>query len=183
MVLGGENRAPGAARLMTTDLINVAGVHRAPAYPASEHRAEKEEQEVSKRSLKKHIEEKKDINKRGSPLRSRSMELHISDKNAGSGRCGGEHVCGGTGARYLLRIMPLSVPRWSWVGVNKTIMKWAKEWFWVSVLYNFDIQSVNIRSRENVICDALSRWNDISSTSRIGAVDPDGMLWCSYLFR
>ena len=41
--------------------------------------------------------------------------------------------------------------------VNKIIMKGVKELFWMSVLFNFDIQSMYIRSKENVVCDALSR--------------------------
>ena len=67
--------------------------------------------------------------------------------------------------------------------VNKLIMRWVKELFWLSIDFNFDIKSPYVKSRENVICDALSRWHAISSRSRIAAVDPDGFLGCSHLFK
>ena len=68
-------------------------------------------------------------------------------------------------------------------GVNKLIMHWVKELFWLSVDFNFDIKSAYVKSKENIICDALSRWRSVSSRSRIAAVDPDGFLCCSLLFK
>ena len=66
---------------------------------------------------------------------------------------------------------------------NKLIMHWVKELFWLVVDFNFDIKSAYVKSQENIICDALSRWRAISSRSRIVAIDPDGFLCCSHLFK
>ena len=39
---------------------------------------------------------------------------------------------------------------------NKTTMKWLRLIFWASIHYNFDIQSVYINTKFNVISDSLS---------------------------
>lgn len=65
---------------------------------------------------------------------------------------------------------------------NKQIMSWVRELFWLSAETNFTISSVYVPSKDNIICDALSRWGDSSSKARIAAVDPQGLLCCSHLF-
>ena len=65
---------------------------------------------------------------------------------------------------------------------NKTIMNWIRELFWVLCQFNFDISSVYLRSQDNIICDALSRWQDPCSKLRINSTDRIGWLCCSFLF-
>ena len=65
---------------------------------------------------------------------------------------------------------------------NRQIMIWVKELFWLSVEFNFDIKSTYIRSKDNIICDALSRWRDPPSKCRIQAVDQSRQLCCQHLF-
>ena len=55
--------------------------------------------------------------------------------------------------------------------INKQIMVWVKELFWLSVKFNFEINSTYISSGNNTICDALSRWREAPSRCRIHAVD------------
>lgn len=42
---------------------------------------------------------------------------------------------------------------------NKTTMAWLRLIFWAFITYNFDIQSVYINSRSNIICNSVSRLN------------------------
>ena len=52
---------------------------------------------------------------------------------------------------------------------SKLILAWVCELFWLLCHWNFSIQSAYIPSRYNTICDALSRWSECSSKSRIAS--------------
>ena len=65
---------------------------------------------------------------------------------------------------------------------NHTILQWIKELFWLSVMYNYEIAAVYINSDKNLICDALSHWDNKSSKASIRAADPGNRLCCYNLF-
>ena len=65
---------------------------------------------------------------------------------------------------------------------NKQIMDWVRQLFWLAADNNFNISSVYVRSADNIICDALSRWSDISSKARIASADSSNRLCCSQIF-
>ena len=44
---------------------------------------------------------------------------------------------------------------------NKTTMVWLHLIFWSSVRYNFDVQSVYINTKDNIICDSRADWTVI----------------------
>ena len=64
---------------------------------------------------------------------------------------------------------------------SSEIMYFLRRLFWVAAENNFHFNSVFIGSRDNVICDALSRMNDRGSAERIAEADPSGMLCCREL--
>ena len=65
---------------------------------------------------------------------------------------------------------------------NKTTMAWLRLIFWASVTYNFDIQAVYINTRDNVICDSLSRLDCFKSIARIRDADAAALMCCHSLF-
>ena len=58
------------------------------------------------------------------------------------------------------------------------IMHFLRRLFWVATEHNFHFDSVFIGTRDNVICDALSRLDDRGSADRIAEADPSGSLCC-----
>ena len=63
---------------------------------------------------------------------------------------------------------------------NKKCMQWIREMFWLSVKLNFHIKSVYIPTKDNIICDSLSRWGESSARARLlDAVSPDS--FCCYM--
>ena len=50
---------------------------------------------------------------------------------------------------------------------NKSCMAWIREMFWIAVKRNFYFKSVYVRSKDNVICDALSRWGESDARKRL----------------
>lgn len=65
---------------------------------------------------------------------------------------------------------------------NKTTMRWLRKIFWCSIMNNFDIQSVYINTKNNVICDSLSRLDAFKNIARIRDVDVMGRMCCHTLF-
>ena len=65
---------------------------------------------------------------------------------------------------------------------NKDIMLWIKQLFCIACEFNFAINAVYLASKNNVICDAQSRWKDSASKLRIMEVDVTKRLCCSHLF-
>ena len=61
---------------------------------------------------------------------------------------------------------------------SEVIMYYMRRLFWLAVGNNFEFKSVYIRSKDNIICDALSHLDDRSSHPRILDVDTGGFLWC-----
>ena len=51
--------------------------------------------------------------------------------------------------------------------INTTTMGWLRQLFWLAVVHNFDICSVYLPSKDNVICDGLSRLDDAASVSSL----------------
>ena len=50
---------------------------------------------------------------------------------------------------------------------NKITMAWLLLIFWSSISFNFEIQSVYINTKTNVICDSLSRLDKVKNIARI----------------
>ena len=65
---------------------------------------------------------------------------------------------------------------------NQITMGWLRLIFWASIKFNFDIKSVYLNTRENVICDSLSRLDKFKNIARIRDVDQAGRLCCNALF-
>lgn len=65
---------------------------------------------------------------------------------------------------------------------SKGVMYFIRRLFWIAAEHNFDIQSVYVRSADNTICDALSRWEAADSMDRIRAADGARRLCCSHIF-
>ena len=61
---------------------------------------------------------------------------------------------------------------------NKFTMGWLRDIFWQSIKYNFDVQSVYINTRDNIICDSLSRLDKFVSIARIRDADSSQYLCC-----
>ena len=57
-------------------------------------------------------------------------------------------------------------------------MGWLRNIFWESIKYNFDVQSVYINTRDNIICDSLSRLDKFVSVARIRDADSSQYLCC-----
>ena len=66
---------------------------------------------------------------------------------------------------------------------SKTTMKWLRLIFWASINYNFDIQSVYINTKFNVICDSLSRLDKCYSIAHIRDVDQAKVMCCHDIFN
>ena len=66
--------------------------------------------------------------------------------------------------------------------VNKVIMRWLRELFWLSITNNFELGAVYIRTDDNVICDSLSRLDKIKCIARIRDSDPMGYMCCCNVF-
>ena len=65
---------------------------------------------------------------------------------------------------------------------NKTTMKWLRLIFWLSITYNFDVQSVYINTRDNIICDSLSRLDVFKNIARIRDADAANAMCCHHIF-
>ena len=65
---------------------------------------------------------------------------------------------------------------------NKTTMAWLRLIFWASVTNNFDVQSVYINTKDNVLCDSLSRLDMYKSIARIRDADAAAVLCCHNIF-
>ena len=65
---------------------------------------------------------------------------------------------------------------------NKTTMAWLRLVFWASITCNFDVQSVYVNTKANVICDSLSRLDKFVSIARIRDADRTSRLCCHELF-
>ena len=66
---------------------------------------------------------------------------------------------------------------------NKTTMGWLRLIFWESVKYNFEISSVYINTRDNIICDSLSRLTSFKNIARIRDADVADMMCCHHIFK
>ena len=53
---------------------------------------------------------------------------------------------------------------------SRDVMHFVRRLFWIAVDNNFDVQSVYVRSADNTICNALSRWGT-DSMERIAVAD------------
>ena len=65
---------------------------------------------------------------------------------------------------------------------NKITMRWLRLIFWASINFNFDVQSVYINTKNNVICDSLSRLDKFQSIARIRDADQAKVLCCHKVF-
>ena len=65
---------------------------------------------------------------------------------------------------------------------NKTTMGWLRLIFWESVKYNFEVSSVYINTKNNVICDSLSRLSSFKNIARIRDADEAGKMCCHHIF-
>ena len=65
---------------------------------------------------------------------------------------------------------------------NKTTMAWVRLIFWASITYNFDVKSVYINTKVNIICDSLSRLNKFKNVARIRDADQGPLLYCHNIF-
>ena len=63
------------------------------------------------------------------------------------------------------------------------IMHYLRRLFWIASEYNFEFSSVFIGSRDNTICDALSRLNDPSSVGHLREADPAGRMCCRHILN
>ena len=65
---------------------------------------------------------------------------------------------------------------------NKFTMSWLRIIFWESINLNFEIQSVYINTKVNVVCDSLSRLDDYKNVARIRDVDVNKYMCCHAVF-
>ena len=65
---------------------------------------------------------------------------------------------------------------------NKTTMRWLRLIFWESVRYNFSIRAVYINTRDNIICDSLSRLSSYKNVARIRDADSAKRMCCHHIF-
>ena len=61
---------------------------------------------------------------------------------------------------------------------NSLCMTWVRELFWLAVTLNFYFRSVYINTKDNVICDALSRWGEKSARTKLLYATSDRSLCC-----
>ena len=66
---------------------------------------------------------------------------------------------------------------------NKTTMGWLRLIFWESVKYNFDVTSVYINTKNNTICDSLSRLTSFKNIARIRDADVADKMCCHHIFK
>ena len=66
---------------------------------------------------------------------------------------------------------------------NKTTMTWLRLIFWISIHNNFDIQSIYINTKDNVVCDSLSRLDQFASIARIRDVHVAQAMCCHDIFH
>ena len=66
---------------------------------------------------------------------------------------------------------------------SKQVMGYMYRLFWAAVEFNFEFKSIYIRSKDNVLCDALSRLEERGSVDRIKEVDELGYMCCSRIFN
>lgn len=66
---------------------------------------------------------------------------------------------------------------------NVTTMRWLRRIFWKSITSNFDLQSVYINTKCNIICDSLSRLDSYKSCCRIRDADVAQCLCCHEIFN
>ena len=61
---------------------------------------------------------------------------------------------------------------------NGKCMSWIRELFWLAVKANFHFKSVYINTKNNIICDALSRWGSDQARSSLLYATSDISLCC-----
>ena len=66
---------------------------------------------------------------------------------------------------------------------NKTTMGWLRLIFWESIRHNFDVSSVYINTKDNTICDSLSRLSSFKNIARIRDADVAGKMCCHHIFN
>ena len=66
---------------------------------------------------------------------------------------------------------------------NKQSMAWLRLIFWASTTCNFEIKSVYVNTKANVICDSLSRLDKYKNIARIRDADQAAKLCCHQLFN
>lgn len=63
------------------------------------------------------------------------------------------------------------------------IMYFVRRLFWLACEHNFELESVYIRSGDNIICDALSRLEEPASLSRLRKAGADKVMCCGHIFK
>ena len=66
---------------------------------------------------------------------------------------------------------------------NKTPMAWLRLIFWASISFNFEVQSVYINTKSNVICDSLSGLDKFVNVARIRDADQTLAMCCHEIFN
>ena len=59
---------------------------------------------------------------------------------------------------------------------SKGIMGYMRKLIWAAVEYNFEFKAIYIKSKDNVVCDSLSRLEESGSRDRIRGVDNAGTI-------
>ena len=65
---------------------------------------------------------------------------------------------------------------------NKTTMAWLRLIFWGLVTYNFDVQSVYIKTNDNVVSDSLNRLNAYKNIAGIRDAEVARLICCHEIF-
>ena len=65
---------------------------------------------------------------------------------------------------------------------NKTTMRWLRLIFWESVKHNFNIKAIYINTKDNVVCDSLSRLSCFKNVARIRDADAAKRMCCHHIF-
>ena len=66
---------------------------------------------------------------------------------------------------------------------NKTTMRWLRLIFWESVRHNFIIKAIYINTKDNVVCDSLSRLSCFKNVARVRDVDTAKRMCCHHIFN
>ena len=66
---------------------------------------------------------------------------------------------------------------------NKISMAWLRIIFWASITHNFEVKSVYVNTKSNVICDSLSRLDKFKNIARIRDADQASVMCCHNLFN
>ena len=66
---------------------------------------------------------------------------------------------------------------------NKLSMAWLRVIFWASITHNFEVKSVYVNTKANVICDSLSRLDKFKNIARIRDADQASRMCCHKLFN